>query len=52
MSNDLRWMQRFQNFDDAYFFDVVAYGTITREALKQHIDEKGISIYHNDLSGH
>lgn len=28
-----------------FFFDVVAYGTITREALKQHIDRKGVSIY-------
>ncbi len=28
-----------------YFFDFVAYNTITREALKQHIDQKGVSIY-------
>lgn len=33
-----------------YFFDFVAYGTITRETLKQHIDEKGISIYRSGLS--
>lgn len=33
-----------------YFFDFVAYSTITREALKQHIDEKGISIYRSGLS--
>ena len=34
-----------------YFFDFVAYNTITREKLRQHIDENGISIYRNDLSG-
>ncbi len=28
-----------------YFFDVVAYDTIAREALKAHIDGKGILIY-------
>ncbi|PSR18204.1 nucleotidyltransferase domain-containing protein [filamentous cyanobacterium CCP3] len=33
-----------------YFFDFVAYGTITREELKRHIDEKGVSIYRNCLS--
>lgn len=30
-----------------YFFDFVAYNTITRETLKQHIDEQGIPIYQN-----
>jgi predicted nucleotidyltransferase len=28
-----------------YFFDFVAYPTITREALKAHIDGKGVCIY-------
>ncbi|MBE9113253.1 nucleotidyltransferase substrate binding protein [Nodosilinea sp. LEGE 07298] len=30
-----------------YFFDVVAYGTITHAALRQHIDKEGVSIYYN-----
>jgi len=28
-----------------FFFDFVAYPTITNEALKKHIDKKGVSIY-------
>jgi predicted nucleotidyltransferase len=28
-----------------YFFDFVAYPTITREALKAHIDGKGVCLY-------
>ncbi|TVQ05316.1 MAG: hypothetical protein EA368_19510 [Leptolyngbya sp. DLM2.Bin27] len=30
-----------------YFFDVVAYGTIADEALRQHINKEGILIYRN-----
>lgn len=30
-----------------YFFDVVAYGMITCESLRQHINKEGIAIYRN-----
>lgn len=31
-----------------FFFDVIAYKTITSEELKQHILDKGIVLYKND----
>lgn len=39
---------KYQFEEDTYlpfFFDFVAYTTITNEALKEHIDTKGMSIY-------
>lgn len=39
---------KYQFEEDTYlpfFFDFVAYTTITNEALKEHIDTKGVSIY-------
>jgi len=33
-----------------FFFDFIAYPTITNEKLKQHIKSKGIVIYRKDLS--
>lgn len=39
---------KYQFEEDTYlpfFFDFVAYPTITNEALKKHIDTKGVSIY-------
>ena len=30
-----------------FFFDFIAYSSITNEALKEHIDVKGVSIYRN-----
>ena len=29
-----------------YFFDVIAYPTITSEVLKKHIDDHGVVLYH------
>jgi predicted nucleotidyltransferase len=31
-----------------FFFDFVAYPTITNEALREHIDSKGITIYRKE----
>ena len=35
-----------------FFFDFVAYPTITNEKLKEHINKKGVVIYRKTLPGH
>ncbi len=57
MKEDVRWVQRFSNFDRAsnleelplpYHFDVKASPTIRSPALKEHNDRVGVTIYGKD----